>query len=166
LFFQQSCVADKRLRFADLRAARFDTAIEAVAIAIFAGCVMLIGDAMYRGGLHYDDPAQMASALTPLIGRSGRAALLLLMLNAAVVGATAISLSSAWAWGEVMGWKNTLQARLSEAPAFYSIYAVCTASAAALTLIPRCAVAADHFVGAGAGRSHAAGGDRVPAIAA
>jgi Mn2+/Fe2+ NRAMP family transporter len=35
-----------------------------------------------------------------------------------------------------MGWKNTLQAKLSEAPGFYSAYAVCTAAAAALTLIP------------------------------
>lgn len=136
LFFQQSCVADKRLRFADLKAARFDTAIGAVAISLFAGCMMLIGDAMFRGGLHYDDPAQMATALEPLIGRVGRIALLLLMLNAAVLGATAISLSSAWAWGEVMGWKNTLQARMSEAPGFYSAYAVCTAAAAGLTLIP------------------------------
>jgi Mn2+/Fe2+ NRAMP family transporter len=136
LFFQQSCVADKRLRFADLKAARFDTAIGAVAISIFAGCMVLLGDAMFRGGLRYEDPARMATALEPLIGRAGRIALLLAMLNAAVVGATAISLSSAWAWGEVMGWKNTLQARLSEAPAFYSAYAVCTAAAAGLTLIP------------------------------
>jgi Mn2+/Fe2+ NRAMP family transporter len=136
LFFQQSCVADKRLRFADLSAARFDTAIGAVAISIFAGCMMLIGDAMFRGGLRYEDPAQMATALEPLIGRFGRIALLLLVLNAAVLGATAVSLSSAWAWGEVMGWKNTLQARLSEAPGFYSAYAVCTAAAAGLTLIP------------------------------
>ncbi|MGD0433743.1 MAG: Nramp family divalent metal transporter [Acetobacteraceae bacterium] len=136
LFFQQSCVADKRLRFADLKAARLDTAIGAVAISIFAACMMLIGDAMFRGGLRYDDPAQMASALEPLIGRFGRLALLLLILNSAVLGATAISLSSAWAWGEVMGWKNTLQARLTEAPGFYSAYAVCTAAAAGLTLIP------------------------------
>ena len=136
LFFQQSCVADKRLRFADLKAARFDTAIGAVAISLFAGCMMLIGDAMFRGGLRYEDPAQMATALEPLIGRYGRIALLLLMLNAAVLGATAISLSSAWAWGEVMGWKNTLQAKLNEAPGFYSAYAVCTAAAAGLTLIP------------------------------
>ena len=136
LFFQQSCVADKRLRFADLKAARFDTAIGAVAISLFAGCMMLLGDAMFRGGIHYENPAQMASALQPLIGRFGRIALLLLMLNAAVLGATAISLSSAWAWGEVMGWKNTLQARMNEAPGFYSAYAICTAAAAGLTLIP------------------------------
>jgi Mn2+/Fe2+ NRAMP family transporter len=35
-----------------------------------------------------------------------------------------------------MGWKNTLQARLSEAPRFYSAYAICTAAAAAVTMIP------------------------------
>ena len=136
LFFQQSCVADKRLRFADLKAARFDTAIGAVAICLFAGCMMLLGDAMFRGGLPYEDPAQMAEALGPLIGRGGRIALLILLLNAAVLGATAISLSSAWAWGEAMGWRNTLQARLTEAPGFYSAYAVCVGAAAGLTLIP------------------------------
>ena len=137
LFFQQSCVADKRLRFADLTAARFDTAIGAVAISIFAACMMLIGDALFRGGLTYDDPARMASALVPRIGHGGRIILLVLILNAALLGATAISLSSAWAWGEVTGWRNTLQARLIEAPGFYAIYAACTAAAAAVTLIPR-----------------------------
>ena len=136
LFFQQSCVADKRLRFADLKAARIDTAIGAVAISLFAGCMMLLGDAVSRLGQPYDDPAQMATVLVPLIGHGGRVLLLLLILNAAVLGATAISLSSAWAWGEVMGWKNTLQARLHEAPGFYAAYAFCTLAAAGLTLLP------------------------------
>ena len=50
LFFQQSRIADKRLRFTDPRAARFDTAVAAATIATFAACMMVIGDAMYRGG--------------------------------------------------------------------------------------------------------------------
>jgi Mn2+/Fe2+ NRAMP family transporter len=136
LFFQQSCVADKRLRFADLKAARIDTALGAVAVVAFAGCMMLIGDALYRGGIGYDDPAQMAVALIPTLGHIGATAILLLMVNAAVLGATAISLSSAWAWGEVMGWRNSLQSKLSEAPQFYAAYAVCVAAAAGVTLIP------------------------------
>jgi len=136
LFFQQSCVADKRLRFADLRPARIDTALGAVAGAAFAGCMMLVGDALYRGNLAYDDPAQMAMALIPQIGHAGSTVLLLLMINAALLGATAISLSSAWAWGEVMGWRNTLQSKLSDAPQFYAAYALCVAAAAGLTLLP------------------------------
>jgi Mn2+/Fe2+ NRAMP family transporter len=136
LFFQQSCVADKRLRFADLKAARIDTALGAVAVVAFAGCMMLVGDAVYRGGLAYDDPAQMAMVLMPHIGHAGATAILLLMINAALLGAAAISLSSAWACGEVMGWRISLQSKLIEAPKFYAAYAVCVAAAAGVTLIP------------------------------
>ena len=136
LFFQQSCVADKRLRFADLRAARLDTLIGAVAVIVFAGCMMLVGDALRRHGGTYADPAQMAVALRGVVGRAGSTLILLMMVNAALLGATAISLSSAWAWGEVMGVRNTLEARLSEAPAFYAAYAACVALAAGLVLIP------------------------------
>jgi Mn2+/Fe2+ NRAMP family transporter len=136
LFFQQSCVADKRLRFADLRWARLDTLLGAIAVVAFAICMLLVGDALHRNGLHYEDPAQMADVLTPMIGHSGRTLILLLMCNAALLGATAISLSSAWAWGEVMGWRNTLEARIGDAPHFYAVYTVCVAAAAGLVLIP------------------------------
>src|SRR6185437_7768412 len=99
LFFQQSCVADKRLRFADLRLARLDTFVGAVAVVVFAACMMLVGDALRRQGGTYTDPAQMAEALVPSIGHLGRTLILLMMVNAALLGATAISLSSAWACG-------------------------------------------------------------------
>lgn len=136
LFFQQSCVADKRLRFADLKAARIDTAVGAVAVVLFAACMMLVGSAMFGGSTVYQDPAQMAATLVPKIGHVGSTLILLLMCNAALLGATAISLSSAWAWGEVMGWRNTLQAKISEAPKFYAIYALCVAAAAGIVLLP------------------------------
>ncbi len=136
LFFQSSCVADKRLRFADLKAARLDTLVGAVAVVGFAACMLLVGDALHRHGGSFEDPAQMAIALRPLIGGTGSILILLMMCNAALLGATAVSLSSAWAWGEVMGWRNTLQAKISDAPKFYSAYAVCVALAAAVVLIP------------------------------
>ena len=136
LFFQQSCVADKRLRFADLGNARLDTLFGAVAVVAFAGCMMLVGDALYRAGGTYQDPAQMAGALVPVLGWAGRDLILLLMANAALLGATAISLSSAWAWGEVMGGRSTLEARMTEAPRFYATYALCVAAAAGLVLLP------------------------------
>jgi Mn2+/Fe2+ NRAMP family transporter len=135
-FFQQSCVADKRLRFADLKLARLDTLIGAIAVVAFAACMLLVGDSLHRSGTPYEDPAQMADALTPVVGHTGRTLILLLMCNAALLGATAISLSSAWAWGEVMGWRNTLGARVSQASHFYAAYALCVAAAAGIVLIP------------------------------
>ena len=38
LFFQQSCVADKKLRFADLKWARLDTFIGACFTVVVGGC--------------------------------------------------------------------------------------------------------------------------------
>ena len=136
LFFQQSCVADKRLRFADLPAARADTLIGAFAVVGFAAAMMLVGDALHRAGIAYTDPAQMAEALIPSIGRLGFHVLLLLMVNAALVGAATISLSSAWAWGEVVGWQHSLSMKPAEAPRFYGAYIACLAAAAGVVLIP------------------------------
>ena len=59
------------------------------------------------------------------------------MVNAAVLGTTAISLASAWAYGEVRGWPHSLHKKIWEAPEFYSVYIGCVALAAAIVLIPR-----------------------------
>jgi len=59
-----------------------------------------------------------------------------LMINAAVLGATAVSLSSAWGWGEVKGWENSLQKSAKEAPSFYATYVLCILAAAGVVLIP------------------------------
>jgi len=62
---------------------------------------------------------------------------LLLMVNAAVLGTTAISLASAWAYGEVKGWEHSLHKKLWEAPGFYATYLACVLAAGAIVLIPR-----------------------------
>jgi len=59
------------------------------------------------------------------------------MINAAVLGTTTISLSSAWAYGEVRGWPHSLQKPIREAPGFYAIYGICVIAAAGIVLIPR-----------------------------
>jgi Mn2+/Fe2+ NRAMP family transporter len=58
------------------------------------------------------------------------------MVNAAVLGTTAISLASAWAYGEVKGWEHSLHKKLWEAPGFYATYIGCVGAAAAIVLIP------------------------------
>ncbi len=137
LFFQQSCVAEKRLRFTDLKWARLDTLIGATFTVAVAGCMMLVGNYGYVHHIRFEDPAQMASALLPIGGTVLRNGILLLMVNAAVLGTTAISLASAWAWGEVQGWPHSLHKKISEAPGFYASYVLCVGAAAAIVLIPR-----------------------------
>ena len=136
LFFQQSCVAEKRLRFADLKWARLDTLIGAIFTVLVAGAMMLVGNNGFEHGIAFRDPAQMALALGPIAGRFVRNGVLLLMVNAAVLGTTAISLASAWAYGEVKGWEHSLHKKLWEAPGFYATYMACVGAAAAIVLIP------------------------------
>jgi Mn2+/Fe2+ NRAMP family transporter len=136
LFFQQSCVAEKRLRFSDLKWARLDTLIGATFTVCVAGAMMLVGNYGYQHGIAFQDPAQFAGAILPIAGHFARTGILLLMVNAAVLGTTAISLASAWAYGEVRGWEHSLHKKLWEAPGFYATYVACVGAAAAIVLIP------------------------------
>jgi Mn2+/Fe2+ NRAMP family transporter len=136
LFFQQSCVAEKRLRFADLKWARLDTLIGAIFTVLVAGAMMLVGNYGFQHHVVFQDPAQLALALGPIAGKFVRNAVLLLMVNAAVLGTTAISLASAWAYGEVKGWEHSLHKKVREAPGFYATYIACVGAAAATVLIP------------------------------
>ena len=136
LFFQQSCVADKRLRFADLKWARLDTLLGACFTVMVAGAMMIVGNVSHQHGLTYEDPAKMADAILPFTNGFVRNAILLMFCNAAVLGTTAISLSSAWAWSETRGWKHSLSMSIKDAPGFYSIYGICTLLAASIVLIP------------------------------
>jgi Mn2+/Fe2+ NRAMP family transporter len=136
LFFQQSCIADKRLRFADVPWARLDTFLGACITITVAGCMMLVGNASLQRGFHFTDPAQMAVDLGLASGPFLRDAILLMMINAAVLGTTAISLSSAWAYGEIRGWPHSLQLPWRKARGFYGVYLLSVAAAAAIVLIP------------------------------
>lgn len=136
LFFQQSCVADKRLRFADLFDARLDTFTAAVFTIAVAGAMLICGAALRAHGGTWSDPAHMALFLGPLFGPVVKYGILLFWLNAAVLGTTAVSLASAWAQGEVSGWRSSLNIQFKDAPRFYGVYVLAVALAAGLVLIP------------------------------
>lgn len=136
LFFQQSCIADKRLRFVDLNWSRLDTLIGAIFTVTIAGCMMLVGNLSKIHGFPFTDPAQMALDLKGVLGNTLHHFILLLMVNAGILGSTAISLSSAWAYGEVRGVPHSLQLPFHQAKGFYLIYALCVFSAAGIVLIP------------------------------
>ncbi len=136
LFFQQSCVADKRLRFSDLNWSRLDTLVGAFFTILVAGCMMLVGNAAFERHWDFSDPAQMAVRLGAVFGPAVKNAILLLMINGAVLGTTTISLSSAWAYGEVKGWPHSLEKPIREAPGFYCVYGLGVMAAAGLVLIP------------------------------
>ena len=86
--------------------------------------------------LDFKDPADLAVHLVPFVGPIFKNFILLMMCNAAVLGATAVSLASAWAYSEVNGWTNSLQMSWRRAPGFYIVYALCCVAAGGIVLIP------------------------------
>ena len=79
----------------------------------------------------------MADAMRPMTGEGIRIGILLLMINAAVLGTTAISLSSAWAYGEVSGWPHSLQLPVQRGQGLLLHLRGLRCLAAGLVLIPR-----------------------------
>ncbi|MDE3108957.1 MAG: divalent metal cation transporter [Acidobacteriota bacterium] len=139
IFFQQSAVVDKGMQPRDIRAGRVDTLLGALLATIFGIAAILATAPLFHHGIDASQfqAAQFAEALEPWIGRAGAALFALGIFEAGIVAAIAISTSSAYAFGEVLGTGHSLNRPLRDAWPFYSILLGSAAAAAALVLIPR-----------------------------
>ena len=139
IFYQQSAVADKKLRPEHYRAARWDTAVGAlltqlVMAAVLVACAATIGAG--RPGATLNTVGDMAQALTPFLGpQVGNLVFGLGVLGAAMVAAIVCSLAFAWGLGEVAGYRRSLEFRPQEAHWFYAVYAACVVGGVAVVLL-------------------------------
>ena len=129
VFYQQSAVADKRLRPEHLTASRWDTAVGAVITQLVMAAV-LIACAATIGRTHPDAAlntvGEMAGALTPFLGTAiGNAVFGAGVLGAGMVASIVASLALAWGLGEVAGYRRSLEYRPLQARWFYGVYAAC-----------------------------------------
>lgn len=138
LFFQQSATADKGLTRRDIRFGRIDTVLGAALASMAAIAVVLATAPLYIHGMTAGNfqAAEFAQALKPLIGSTGAALFALGMVEAGIVASITISVSSAYAFGEVARKPHSLNLPLREGKAFYSMLFLCAAAAAAFVLIP------------------------------
>ncbi|MGH7038101.1 MAG: NRAMP family divalent metal transporter [Stellaceae bacterium] len=136
VFYQQSSIADKKLRAEDLAAARWDTALGAVLTQALTAAVLVAAAATlasYGGTASLSSVGEIGAALAPVLGgAAGRAVFGAGVLGASLVGAIVSSLALAWGLGEVAGYRRSLEHRPFEAGWFYGVYALCVVGAAAL----------------------------------
>lgn len=128
IFYQQSAVVDKKLKLSHLKAARWDTAIGAVITQCIMAAV-LISTAATLGkknpGAALDTVHDISNALIPFLGNTaGKLLFAIGMTGAALIAAIVVSLTAAWALGEITGYKRSLEHHPSEAPWFYTTYIV------------------------------------------
>jgi Mn2+/Fe2+ NRAMP family transporter len=136
IFYQQSAIADKKLRLDDLQAARWDTAFGAALTQCLTGAVLVAAAATLasRGAsAGLGSVGEISGALSPLLGENvGRLVFSAGVLGASLVAAIVCSLALAWGVGEVTGYKHSLEYHPFAAKWFYGVYAAAVVGAAAL----------------------------------
>ncbi len=134
IFFHQSSVVDKGLRTKDIPYERVDTFIGATFTVITASVLLIVSGTLLFGR-NVDSAATAARLLMPINSYIGTFVAIGLF-DAGLLGAIAISLTSAWAFGEVFGWSHSLNSRLGQSPWFtiFRLFVLCVA--ASIVLIP------------------------------
>jgi Mn2+/Fe2+ NRAMP family transporter len=139
LFFQQSYVIDKRITPRFIRYEKVDLVIGIGVVIIGGAAIMGAMTAAFAGTAaagHYSDAAGLAAGLSAYAGKTAGALFAVALLDASMIGAFAVSLSTAYALGDVLGLKHSLHRGARQAKGFYVVYAALIAVAAAIVLIP------------------------------
>jgi Mn2+/Fe2+ NRAMP family transporter len=139
LFFQQSYVIDKRITPRFIKYEKADLWIGIVIVVLGAGAIMGFTAAAFAGHAsagHFTNAAGLAAGLQAHAGRVAGVLFAVALLDASIIGAFAVSLSTAYAIGDVFGLKHSLHRGVKGAKGFYAIYGGLVLAAAAVVLIP------------------------------
>jgi len=139
IFFQQSAVVDKGMGRNDIAQGRIDTLFGAAVAATAAIAAVVAASALFANHVSvgsFSGGADFATALQPFIGHAGASLFALGIIEAGLVAAMTISASSAYALGEVLHARHSLNASFLEGKAFYTCAISSVMFAAAIVLIP------------------------------
>ena len=139
LFFQQSNIVDKRISPRWIRYERIDTIAGAFVTNIAAGAYMIFAAAALGGTAFFGkftDSGGFQNAMHSTLGYWAGGFAAIILINAAIIGACAVTLSSSYAFGDTFHTKHSLHRKASDARAFYGSYALQVAIAAGIVLIP------------------------------
>ncbi|MHB8813163.1 MAG: NRAMP family divalent metal transporter [Steroidobacteraceae bacterium] len=139
LFFQQSYVIDKRITPRFMRYERIDLCLGIVLVVL--GAVAMISFTAATFARHaefgaFQDAGAVAAGLGKYVGHAAGVCFAVALIDASVIGAMAVSLSTAYAIGDVLSLRHSLHHRPKDAKTFYLVYGGLIALAAALVLTP------------------------------
>lgn len=138
LFFQQSNVVDKRITPRFMGYERADTVLGAFVVVVGAAALVMTGDWAARstdsvGG--FTD----AGAIAHLLGQHRETLgwiFAIVLMDASIIGAAAVTLATSYAFGDVFGLKHSLHRGFADAKQFYLSYTAMVVLAAVIVLIP------------------------------
>ena len=140
LFFQQSNVIDKRLTPRWMNYERADTAIGSIVVVVGAAALMSVTAFAFQGTAlagHFVNAAVVMAGLSSHVGALAGNLFAIVLLNASIIGAAAVTLSTSYAFGDVFGTKHSLHRKWSDARGFYLVYGLIVAVSGGIVLIPQ-----------------------------
>jgi NRAMP (natural resistance-associated macrophage protein)-like metal ion transporter len=139
LFFQQSYIVDKRITPRFIKYERIDLWIGIGFVVIGAVAMMGFAAAIFAGrpeAGNFTDAAAVAAGLEKYAGKLPAALFALALIDACIIGAAAVSLSTAYAIGDVLSLRHSLHRKATDAKGFYGTYFGLVLLAAILVLTP------------------------------
>jgi Mn2+/Fe2+ NRAMP family transporter len=139
LFFQQSYIVDKRITPRFMKYEKADLWIGIATVVVGGGAIMGATTAAFAHSHfsgHFTDTAGLATGLQAYGGRAVGVLFAVALLDASIIGAFAVSLSTAYAISDVFGIRHSLHRGVRGAKGFYFVYAAVIALAATIVLIP------------------------------
>src|ERR1700737_4715480 len=139
LFFQQSYVVDKRITPRFIRYERFDLWLGIGLVMIGAVAMMAFSTTTFEGTAdfgQFKDTGAVAVGLGQHAGRLVGVLFALALIDACIIGPSAVSLSTAYAIGDVLALRHSLHRKPNDAKGFYAVYFGLIAISAALVLTP------------------------------
>jgi Mn2+/Fe2+ NRAMP family transporter len=137
LSFIQSYVVDKRLTIKDLPYLRVDVVTGALLTGVIGFFVVVACAAtLHVQGVTITDAADAAAALEPLAGSLAKELFAVGLIGAALLAASILPLSTAYAVSDLTGRPAALDDDIREAPLFYATFALVTLLGMSLVLIP------------------------------
>ncbi len=139
LFFQQSYVIDKRITPRFIHYERLDLWLGIALVVAGAAAIIAFTATAFAGTPefgHFTDAGAIAAGLERYAGRAVGVMFAVALIDAALIGASAVSLSTAYAIGDAFSARHSLHRKVSDAKGFYAVYACLIAVAAAIVLTP------------------------------
>jgi NRAMP (natural resistance-associated macrophage protein)-like metal ion transporter len=139
LFFQQSNIIDKRITPRWINYERADTVIGAFVVVIGAGALIAVTAFAFAGTPtfgHFADAGSVARGLDHQLGSEAGTFFAIVLLNASLIGAAAVTLATSYAFGDVFGAKHSLNRGPLDAKLFYASFSLMVTAAAGIVLIP------------------------------
>jgi NRAMP (natural resistance-associated macrophage protein)-like metal ion transporter len=138
LFFQQSNVVDKRITPRFMAYERADTVLGAFVVIVGATALLMTGDWAARSTDTVGNFTD-AGAIAQLLGQHSHTLgsfFAIMLMDASIIGAAAVTLATSYAFGDVFGLKHSLHRGFADAKQFYLSYTAMVVLAAAIVLIP------------------------------